>query len=148
MATKRKKDPKFNRTLGNKLGRPCLLTPEIQAKICAAISEGNYIETAANFAGINKVTIYDWLKKGAKQGKGKYKDFSNAVGEALAFSEMRDLDRINKAAEKGDWKPAAWKLERRNPKKWGRVEYVEEVKVEKTERLSDEDEEILKQHGL
>lgn len=101
------------------MGRPEKLTPELQQKIVDALRLGNYIETAAAYAGVSKTTIYDWLKKGARSKKGKYKDFSNAVEKALAEAEMRDVALIGNAA-KENWQAAAWRLERKFPARWGR----------------------------
>jgi len=102
-------------------GRPTKLTPEVQKQICDAIEAGNYIETAAQYAGIEKSTLYSWLKEGARAKSGKKKEFSNAVKKALAKSEMRDVFIIGKAAEQ-NWQAAAWRLERKFPDKWGRKE--------------------------
>lgn len=98
-----------------------------------AIKEGNYIETASAYAGIDKSTLYDWLKRGErekqriksdnsakiKKDEAKFVQFSNAVQKALAESEMRDVSVIGKAAE-NQWQAAAWRLERKFPEKWGR----------------------------
>lgn len=113
-----------------KMGRPTKFTPEVTSKILAAIRGGNYIETAAAWAGVDKVTIYDWLKQGAAQDTGKFRDFSNAVAEALAHAEIADVNYVGEAAKKGDWRAAAWRLERRNPKKWGRQETPQSVTIE------------------
>lgn len=106
------------------MGRPNKLTPEIQQKIVDAIRMGNYIETAAAFAGINKSTLYDWLKKGARSKSGKFREFSNAVEKALAESEIRDVAVIS-AASKDNWQAAAWRLERKFPDRWGRKSRIE-----------------------
>jgi len=55
------------------VARPEKLTPEVQQKIVDAIRLGNYIETAAAYAGISKSTLYDWLKKGGRARSGKYR---------------------------------------------------------------------------
>ncbi len=104
-------------------GAPSKLTPEIQEQIVKAISIGAYIETAAAYAGITKDTLYKWLKRGAKQRSGPYKNFSDAVGKAIAVAEMRDVQRIDKAGET-QWQAVAWRLERKHPKKWGRKEIM------------------------
>lgn len=101
-------------------GRPTKFTPEVTSKILTAIRAGNYIETAAAWAGVNKQTIYDWLRQGAAQEKGPFRDFSDSVGEALAHAEVADLQNVAEAAKKGNWQAAAWRLERRNPSRWGR----------------------------
>lgn len=82
-------------------GRPVgttKLTPEIQAVIVDAIRCGNYIETAAALAGIHKDTIYEWLRKGATAPEGdRYRDFTDAVYEALAQSEAEAVTAIHEA---------------------------------------------------
>ena len=104
-------------------GRPTKLTPELQAKIVEAIAAGNYIETAAAYAGVNKTTLYDWMKRGGRTGKGIYHEFSNAVARALAQAEMRDVLIIGQAA-KDNWQAAAWRLERKFPDRWGRKDRI------------------------
>lgn len=94
------------------------LTPELQNEICRVIRAGNYIETAAAYAGISKTTLYDWMRKGRAQKRGKYRDFVTAVEKALAEAEIRDVMIIAKAAEE-NWQAAAWRLERKFPERWG-----------------------------
>ena len=106
------------------MARPEKLTPEVQQKIVDAIRLGNYIETAAAYAGISKSTLYDWLKKGGRARSGKYREFSDAVEKALAESEMRDVAVIT-AAAKENWQAAAWRLERKFPDRWGRRERID-----------------------
>lgn len=114
------------------VGRPKALTPELQEEICRAIEVGAYMETAAAFAGLDKVTFYEWMKRGAKHNRGEkgyendhiYGEFSNALSRALAKSEMRDVVQIDKHAKK-HWQAAAWKLERRFGKRWGRQDKLD-----------------------
>ena len=101
-------------------GRPSKLTPALQQKICEAIRAGNYIETAAAFAGIRKSTLYDWLRRGSRTSSGVHHDFAEAVEKALADAEARDVALIAKAASDGVWQAAAWRLERKFPDRWGR----------------------------
>lgn len=123
------------------MGRPkgsSKLNKDVQDKIVSAIRLGNYIETAAAYAGINKDTLYDWLKRGQREKEKKAKDpnyqipkyerkfvaFSDAVEKALAEAEMRDVMIIYEAA-KEQWQAAAWRLERKFPDRWGRKLNVE-----------------------
>jgi hypothetical protein len=106
------------------MARPTKLTPELQTQIVAYITAGSYVETAAKAAGICKDTLYEWLSRGAK-GDEPYRAFSDAVQRALGQGELRDIAIIDNAAKNGVWQAAAWKLERRNPKMWGRREHVE-----------------------
>lgn len=103
------------------MARPEKITPQIQQKIVDALRMGNYIETAAAFAGIHKSTLYDWLKKGASatDEHDKYRQFSDAVEKAMAEAEMRDVAVIAQAS-KDNWQAAAWRLERKYPHRWGR----------------------------
>lgn len=107
-----------------KMGRPNKLTPELQKTIVTYILLGAYVETAAKAAGLTKDTFYDWLHKGATQRKGIYKDFSDAVLKAMEEATLRDLNVIDKAAQKGDWKAAAWKLEKSRPREYGTKKIV------------------------
>jgi len=103
-------------------GRPTKLTPELQRTIVVAITGGNYIETAAAMAGVNKETLYAWLRRGAKE-PGIYREFSDAVEKALAQAETRDVLLIGRAAET-QWQAAAWRLERKFPQRWGRRDHL------------------------
>lgn len=123
-------------------GRPTKLTLEVQEKIVSAITAGNYIETASAYAGINKTTLYKWLKRGGRAKSGIYFSFSNAVEKALADAEVLDVARIAKAAETY-WQAAAWRLERKFPQKWGRKDRLEHTGKDgepiKTARVSQKD---------
>lgn len=100
-------------------GRPTKFDPEIANTIIEFIRAGNYVETAAAAAGIVKSTLYDWLKRGKRAKSGVFHNFSNAVEKAMAEAEVVDVTRIGIAA-KEYWQAAAWRLERKFPKKWGR----------------------------
>ena len=126
------------------MGRPTKLDYKVQEKIVQAIKAGNYIETAAAYAGISKSTLYDWLKRGEreKQRVAKnpryrirksekiYVEFSDAVEKALAEAEVRDVLLIGKAAEE-QWQAAAWRLERKFPDRWGRrvIEHSGDINI-------------------
>lgn len=141
------------------VGRPTKLTPETQRTIAQAIRANAYPETAAALAGIDRDSFYEWLKRGAKEESGPYREFSDTIKSALAVGQMRDLAVIDRAANGYDvektktfvkdwvddagkkvgnvvettteryrefaWQAAAWKLERRFPRLWGRVERPE-----------------------
>lgn len=104
-----------------RVGRPKLtdVPAEAKAKILQAVQSGNYLETAAAYAGIDKTTLYDWLRRGVREKTGPFADFSHAVQKALADAEVRDVARIAKAAQ-AIWQASAWRLERKFPDKWGR----------------------------
>ena len=100
------------------MGRPTKLTPEVQDRIIQALKAGNYVETAAEYAGIGKTTFYRWMEQGAKASRGIYREFRDAVTRARAEAEARNVAIIQKAAP-DDWRAAAWWLERAFPDRWG-----------------------------
>lgn len=110
-----------------KMGRPTKLTPEMQGRIVDAIRAGNYLDTAAAYAGINRGTLHDWLKKGrGKNARKPFSAFVEAVDEAMAVAEVRFVAHIATAAQDPKhWTASAWMLERRHPDRWGRRERVE-----------------------
>ena len=103
------------------------LTPEVQDRIVVALRAGNYQETAALYAGISAKTFYEWLNRGESDDpkEAAFRNFREAVEKAKADAEVRDVALIDKAAHDGSWQAAAWKLERKFPQKWGRVNRTE-----------------------
>jgi transposase len=101
---------------GRPKGEP---SPEVRKAICDALNAGGFLETAITFAGVPKSTFYDWMKKGAKDKSGVYKEFSDAIKRATATAETRYLALIG-TASKNQWQAAAWILERRWPHKFAR----------------------------
>jgi hypothetical protein len=97
--------------------------PELATRIITYIKAGSYAETAAAAAGVNRSTLHRWLKRGA-EGEEPFATFADSVEGALAEAELRDVIRLDKAGDE-DWRAVAWKLERRNPKRWGRCEHLE-----------------------
>lgn len=138
-------------------GAPAKLTTELHERIISLVRGGNYVETAAQASGITPGTLHDWIKRGGRNDPadgGIYPKFSKAIEKAVGESEARDVLTIGKAAER-QWQAAAWRLERKNFKKWGRKDHVEiagdqdkplrtrhEISV-RLQRLSDEELETL-----
>jgi transposase len=110
------------RPRGRPTGRPTKLTDDVQEQIVRALRAGNYIETAAKFAAVDKKTLYSWLDR-ANRGEAKYKGFLHAVNKAQADAEVSAVAVITKAAA-SQWQAAAWRLERKFPERWGRREHV------------------------
>lgn len=106
------------------------LTPEVHERLVAAMRAGNYVETAAAYAGVSKQSVYNWLRIGARGEDEPHPDprtaacvaFAREARKAVAAAEIVDLARIDKAASKGAWQASAWRLERKFPEKWGRRE--------------------------
>lgn len=106
-------------------GRKPKLTKELIELLGTALQNGNYIETACDFVGINRATLYRWLQESEEDNaKPILKDLSDTVRKARAQAEMRNVLRIQKAAD-DSWQAAAWWLERSQPKKWSKQTNVE-----------------------
>lgn len=106
-------------------GRKPKLTQEMIEKLGNALKAGNYIETACDYVGINRSTFYMWLQEAEKPGaKQIYLDLLDTVRTARAEAEMRNVLKIQKAAD-DSWQAAAWWLERSQPKKWSKQTNVE-----------------------
>ena len=121
-----------------KAGRHTKLTPKKKKIIIEAVERGNYIETAAALAGVSKSTLYNWKNRGERelerlekypeaeesQTERPFLEFLDALTRAMAVAEDRDVQIIDKAAE-DDWRASAWRLERRNAKRWGKKESLD-----------------------
>ncbi len=87
-------------------------TPECAKKITDAIRVGATFRLACMYAGISEDTFANW--------RTRYSDFSDAIKEAEGAGAVGWLAKIEKAANDDNWQAAAWKLERRYPKEYGR----------------------------
>jgi transposase len=109
------------KTPARKQGRPSKLTEDVQTKIIRAIQSGNWLETAASYAGVDASTVRRWMAKGeAEDSEEPYRSFCAAVKQARAEAEIRAVALIQKAAQDGTWQASAWYLERSHPDRWGR----------------------------
>lgn len=89
-----------------------------------AIRGGNYANVAAQYAGIGERTFYTWMERGAADEE-PYAQFRQAIKEAEAQAEVRNMALIQQAAQAGTWQASAWYLERRYPSRYGRRERLE-----------------------
>lgn len=119
------------------------LTPNMLMNLCDQLRKGHFPETAAALCGITKATFIKWIRRASEPGAPKiYRDLALAVERAQAESEARELEIIRivsqgyrpkydadgkliMAGRNPNWQAAAWLLERRFPKKWGKKEHVE-----------------------
>jgi hypothetical protein len=126
-------------------GRPSKLTTDLVDRIVDAVLEGNYLETAAQVAGVGKSTLHRWLRR-ADEAEARalehvtdedleehgqaalydvvdpadwpYLDFRHALKSAEAYAESELLRRTARAAR--GWQASMTILERRHPSRWGR----------------------------
>ena len=113
------------------MSRPTKLNDEVQRRIVDLVRVGNFLETAAEAAGVERRTVTRWLTRGSEEESGPFREFREAVEKAQAESESRDVALIAKAA-KDDWQAAAWRLERKFPAKYAvRVRQVIEEELQR-----------------
>lgn len=113
-------------TSGLIMARPAKLTPEVQARIIEAVQAGNYMETSAQYANIGLSTFYRWMAEGeGVRAPKRQREFREAVLQARAQAEVRNVTLIQRAANDGSWQAASWFLERSFQNKWGRTGKVE-----------------------
>lgn len=94
------------------MGKPTKLTPDVQQRILQAIQMGATYGLAAAYGGVSMDSFARW--------RDKIADFADAIKEAEGKAVVGWLAKIEKAANEGAWQAAAWKLERRYPKDYGR----------------------------
>jgi transposase len=114
-------------------GRKTKLTQEVAGKITSAVRAGNFLYTAAEFAGISKTTLFRWLQRGETDTRGIYRSFRDALKQANAEADIR-LGQIILNAAADSWQAAAWIRERRWPKRWGRRD-THNVNVKQLDQL-------------
>lgn len=107
-------------------GRPSKLDADRQKRVCDALKDGNTRDVAARHAGIKVQTFFNWLARGRAAKEGLFRDFFDAVKKAEQEAEMASVKVIRKAAPK-NWCAAAWWLERRRNRKWGKKDVTKVV---------------------
>jgi hypothetical protein len=84
---------------------------------------------AADYAGITRSTLWNWLKKGEDPKQKSYCTFLDQVKKAEVEGAMVHLGTIAQASQK-DWKASAWMLERRHGYSRDGIQRKEEPVVE------------------
>jgi hypothetical protein len=75
-------------------------------------SLGAFERAIARVLGVDEKVFMSTLHKGKKGESKRYAEFSRRFYEARKQHMKQNLRKINEAAAEGDWKPAAWQLER------------------------------------
>jgi len=99
-------------------GRPSKLSPEVLGRLYSAIRQGNYLEDACSYAGIDYSTFRRWMIRGEEAQSGEYREFYDAVKvlEASVTCELVALWRT----KMDSWRSIAAFLEKRFPERFGR----------------------------
>lgn len=80
---------------------------------------------AAKAAGLAYSTVREWVRAGEQNKSPELAQFAEDYSKALATAEGALVYRIRQAAEDGQWTAAAWLLERRWNKRWGRRDQMQ-----------------------
>lgn len=113
-----------------KRGRPTELTPEVRDRLALFIKNGAPLYVAAEAAGIARDTLHDWMRRGGPKAtpeqdpEGIYGELFDAVTRAMAEREVAYASVVHNAAA-GDWRAAAWLLERLHRESWGKTQTLE-----------------------
>lgn len=97
-------------------------------RICNLIMAGNRIETAYLVCGVSRAQFSIWCERARGRPKTIYGMLVDNLQTAVAIADIRDLQVIDRAAQK-EWKAAAWRLERRSHKHFGQRQTVEHTGV-------------------
>ncbi len=92
--------------------------PELTEAIVTLLSEGLSIKTACNLCGVSERAYHEWTARG-QAGEEPYAAFFDAATRARVAWKARLISRIEASAAGGDWRPAAWLLERQFPAEFG-----------------------------
>jgi hypothetical protein len=103
-------------------------------QILTAMRLGSPLERAAQAAGVDRTTLWRWVKKGeADDGDGRrtrhaafYRDFSKAEAEVIGRVEQHIVE-----ASAGDWRAGAWWLQKRAPTSYGDTDPAERIEMQK-----------------
>ena len=91
------------------------LTETTQATLRAALEAGNTRAAAARGAGISYECLRLWIRRGEKEKTGKHRILARTIEQAEAQAEREAVAEIRAAWQRGEWRAAAWWLERRRP---------------------------------
>ena len=93
------------------MGRPAKYSEERADKVCQALRLGATYRAAAGYAGVSEDTLTRWRANSA--------GFAENVRSSEATAAIGWLAIIQRAAQAGDWRAAAWLLARRYPHEYG-----------------------------
>jgi hypothetical protein len=99
---------------------------ERHQKIIELILSGNTRTTSFAAAGVHPDSAFLWLKYARERPDDypEYVELLQDIEHAEALVESEKVAQVKLAADNGTWQAAAWWLERRKPKDWGRNDQI------------------------
>jgi hypothetical protein len=129
---------------------PRKLTKEVEEIILRHLRAGAFLKHACEAAGIEYRTLKYWLEK-AEAGQRVYQKFAAKVMKLRAEDAIRSQSIITRAQLghiDGDWKAAAYSLERKHPKEYGNAAVAAQVTLERPSSEGGEPDRTLVQFYL
>lgn len=128
--------PVVKKTAGRKTA---LLKPDLEQNLLDYIRIGTPVRVAVASAGVAEKSFYSWmarglaererlaLSKGVKENPSEliFLQFLQQVERARAEAVTKKIAVIAKSGNDGDWRAAAWWLERQMGEEFGRTDRVE-----------------------
>jgi LmbE family N-acetylglucosaminyl deacetylase len=119
--------------------KTALMNRDLEQTLLDYIRIGTPVRIAVTTAGVSNQTFYSWINRGLaererlKMVKGAKKnpseviflDFLDKVERAKAEAITKKVAVIAKSGNEGDWRAAAWWLERQMPDEFGKTDRVE-----------------------
>lgn len=121
-------------------GRPSPIMDETtESALLDYIRIGTPIRKAVAAVGIAEKTFYNWMTRGLNERErlatvpnaksnlteGVYLQFLQNVERARGEAVTKKVAVIAKAGNEGDWRAAAWWLERQSPEEFGKTDRIE-----------------------
>lgn len=109
------------------MARPTKLTPKTRDEIVKLLASGASIANVATAAGVDSRTLERWLARARELRKRQdakqriraedriYLELDDALDKSRALVIVEGVATVRKAALAGDWRAAAWFLERVAP---------------------------------
>lgn len=126
------------------MARTTILNDTIASAIVEAAEQGATLKASAQAAGVTYESLRDWRNRG-KRGEGEpFASFAARLEKAIGHAQLKMIRVVQTAALGGTWQAAAWWLERRYHKQWGRKDTLtQRAAITKATDISDAEYEKL-----
>lgn len=136
-------------------GQPSKLTPDVQARIVAAVRAGNFLDVAARYAGVTYRTFRNWMVRGEqeeqrltdpharpRESEALYLHFFQEISQAEAEAEMAAVAYWQTAIP-NNWQAAAAFVQARWRRRWAQQQGLLNLQLnlssDELARLADEE---------